>query len=473
MKICLVTSPRWNCRPRAKSLAPLGLAYLGAVARQAGHEVVGVEGVLIGYPRAIAERVAACEPDVVGTSTATIDRLAGLQAIREIRRAVPKAFLVAGGSHFSHSAEDAMQAMPEIDAVAVGEGENTFLELLERLKDREALGEVQGLVYRDADGRIVRNPPRQLMRDIDHLPMPAWDLFGADQYRFHMIDKNATPVAGVMTTRGCPQNCVFCANSLNKRMRYLDPALAVDQLQWLQKTYGVSGLNIYDDDFLTSRKHVTAFCEELLRRDSRFSWWCGARAARLDADVLALMRRAGCKCISFGIETGTDEVLKATRKNLTCDQILEAMTVAGKIGFEQINIFLIIGLPAETPDTIDRTVAFVRSLRPLLGKAWHRESLIGQLPLIYPGTELETLGLREGCLPESFSWNRPYREPKRHLPLINHRYDTVPHFASRLFPLEKLCAHVKAHHWDELSAGRRRRYRTAALRRLKVAMHLG
>ena len=450
----------------------MGLAYLGAVAREAGHNVVGVEAVLIGEPKAVAQQVAASEPDVVGTSTATIDRLAGIKTIREIRKAVPNAFLIVGGSHFSHSAEDALDALPEIDAVCVGEGEVTFLEVLDRLPGRDGFGEVKGLVWRDKDGSIVRNEPRDVMQSINHLPRPAWELFSLDKYDFRMIDEDATPVAGVMTTRGCPQSCVFCANSLNRKMRFLDPKIAADHLQWLHDTYGITGLNIYDDDFLTNQGHVTEFCEEMLRRNAPFEWWCGARASKLNPDVLRLMVRAGCTCISFGVETGTNEVLKATRKHLTTEAVYEAMEIVGTIGFEQVNIFLIIGLPSETTETIDRTVEFIGSLRPLLGNTWHRESLIGQLPLIYPGTELEVMGKLEGCLPEEFSWNRPYREPKRWVPLVNHRYDTVPHFANRQLPLEKLCEHVGRHHWEELSAGRKKRYRLAPLRKLGARLGL-
>lgn len=454
---------------------------MGAVARQASHDVSSVDGVLIGNPKVIARRVAACEPEVVGTSTATIDRLACIRMIREIRKTAPKAFIVVGGSHFSHSAVDAMESVAEIDAVVVGEGEVTFLELLERLSACDNLTEVKGLVFRDKDGQIVRNEPRELMKDINHLPMPAWDLFELDRYYFHshgvgkmkVVKKDREIAAGVMTTRGCPQSCVFCANSLNKKMRYLDPALAVDQLEVLQKKYGVKALNIYDDDFLTNQKHAAAFCEELLRRNCRFTWWCGARPARLDQDVLKLMKRAGCSCISFGLENGTNEVLRKIRKNVTTEQVYEAMKVVGKVGFEKVNIFLILGLPGETPDTVDQTARFVQSLRSLLGEAWQRKTMIGQLPLIYPGTEMEAMGYAEGCLPAGFSWNKPYREPYRYLPLINHRYAAVPHFQNRHFPLPKLCEHIRKYYWDELLPGRRRRYRMAIYRRLKVAMRLG
>jgi radical SAM superfamily enzyme YgiQ (UPF0313 family) len=473
MRICLVTSPRFNRKPATKSMAPGGLACLGAVARQQGHEVHGVEGTLIGHPRAIAQHVAACEPDVVGTSTTTIDRFAGLETIRLIRQACPKAFILVGGSHFTYSAEDALRCVPEIDAVCVGEGEETFLELLEHLPGREAFGRIRGLVWRDRDGQIVRNPPRPVMEDINHLPMPAWDLFAIRQYDYHTIDSDLNPVHGMMTSRGCPHSCVFCANSMNKTMRYLEPSLVVDQLQWLQKNYGVTALDIRDDNFLTRSSHAIAVCQELLRRSCRFHWSCRARPAHLDAETLKLMKRAGCKSIAFGVESGADEVLRAMRKGTTAAQISEAMEVVGAVGFEQIEIFLIIGLPAETLETIDRSIAFVKSLQPLLGAAYKCDTPIGQLPLIYPGTELEEMARRDGSLPANFSWNSPYLEPKRCLPLVNHRYKHMPHFESKTLPLETICRHLRKHHWADLSAGRKRRYRRAPLRRLRVALGLG
>ena len=472
MKVCLVTGPRFDCKPGHKSLPPLGMAYLGAVARRGGHLVAAVDGVMVGRPGDIARQVAQSEPDVVGMTTTTSDRLACLAAIRQIRLAVPGAFLVVGGSHFSHSAVDALEAVPEIDAVVVGEGEETFSELLAHLPQRDGLEAIAGLVFRDADGQIVRNAPREVMRDINHLPMPAWDLFDVQRYDFHMIDTAATPIIGVMTTRGCPQSCVFCANSLNKKMRYLAPELAVDQIAQLQKSYGIVGLKLFDDDFLTNPRHAAAFCEEVLRRNCKINWACGARARNLDADLLKLMQRAGCTCISFGVETGTNEVLKASRKNLKTEEVLLAMELVGKLGFDQIELFLMIGLPGETTETIDRTVKFIHSLRPLLGAAWHTKTVLGQLPLVFPGTGLEVIGRQEGTFPERFSWNRPYLEPKRYLPLINRRFASTPHFENAALPLEKLCEHVGKHHWRELSRGRRSRYRLAPLRRLAVALGL-
>ncbi len=205
MNVCLVTSPRFNCKPTHKALAPLGLAYLAAVARDAGHNVTVVEGVFLGNPTDVARKVATENPDVVGTSTVTIDRLAGIASIREIRQATPSAFIVVGGSHFSHSAENALRCVREIDAVVVGEGEQTFLELLEHLPNRDALGKIPGLVFRDDKNQIVRNKPRQLMSEINSLPRPAWDLFSLGQYSFPMVSDDSTETAGVMTARGCPQ----------------------------------------------------------------------------------------------------------------------------------------------------------------------------------------------------------------------------------------------------------------------------
>ena len=472
MKICLVTSPRFNCKPTHKTTAPGGLACLAAVARQVGHQVSSVCGIMTGIPRQVGEKVAAHEPDVVGFSTTTTDRFAGIETLRQIRQACPKAFIVVGGSHFSNSASDALSVISELDAVVVGEGEETFLELLERLPGRDGLADVKGLVWRDVSGQIVSNPPRPVMEDINHLPMPAWDLFDIGHYNYHTIDHELNPVHGVMTTRGCPQSCVFCANSLNKKMRFLAPSRVVDELQWLHKTYGVRALDLRDDNFLTRQSHAEAVCEELLRRGCEFTWSCRARPANLDPEMLRLMKRAGCKAISFGVESGADPVLAAMRKGTTTAQILQAIETVAQVGFDQIGIFLITGLPDETLDTIDQSVAFAKTLERILGDCCDCSSPVGQLPLIYPGTELEEIAKAQGKLPADFSWNSPYLEPKRYLPMINHRYKYVPHFESASLPLETICRHLKKHYWADLSAGRKRRYRLAPLRRLKVALRM-
>jgi anaerobic magnesium-protoporphyrin IX monomethyl ester cyclase len=481
MKICLVTSPRFNAKPDRKSLAPIGLAYLAAIARQAGHDVSAVEGIFLGNPKRIAHAVAATRPDVVGTTTVTQDRLAAIETIRQIRLACPDAFLVVGGSHFTHSTIDALESVPAIDAVVMGEGEQTFNELLEHLPDRDNLGDIQGLAWRDKSGQVITNAPRPLIQDLSTLPIPAWDLFGPGAYKqsaSQLASRNKASrfelVTGVMTSRGCPQQCVFCANGVPTKVRFLDPVLAVDQLQYLADHYGVTGLDILDDNFLASNDHVIALCEELLRRGCNFTWWAGARLKNLDEDVLRLMKRAGCKTINFGVETGTNEVLREIRKGITTEEMLEAMDVVARVEFERVGCCLIVGLPGETPDTLDRTMTFLRELQAQIPPAnWERKTLIGQLPLIYPGTGLEQRAHQEGALPVDFSWNSPYREPKRYLPLINHRYDTIPHYYCPTFPLEDICEHLRRYYWDDLLPGRKRRYRWAPLRKLKVSLGLG
>ncbi|MDP6634834.1 MAG: radical SAM protein [Phycisphaerae bacterium] len=477
MRICLVSSPRYNCKPTHKSLPPLGLATLGAVALQAGHEVVGVEGVFVGHPRKIAAEVAASNPEVVGTNTVTQDRLASIATIREIRKACPDALIVVGGAHYSCSAQDALESVPEIDVVVCGEGEQTFLELLEAGGDPKALSGIAGLAYRDGSGQFCMTEKRDPIMDITTLPRPAWELFSPQAYsaKASQLAKGrngAMVVAGVMTSRGCPQRCVFCANANPTRVRYIEPTAAVDQIEWLRETLGVSNLDILDDDFLTSDNHAAAVCEEMLRRNVKVDWWCGARAKNLNPDVLKLMRRAGCRSIAFGVETGTDEVLRAIRKGTTTDDYRKAMHVAADSGIEQVGLCLIIGLPGETLDTIDRSLQFLDELRDILGPAWIRESAIGQLPLVYPGTGLESMSYEEGYLPKDFSWNSPYLEPQRALPLINHRYKTVPHYQSPSLPLESICRHLGKHHWDRLTHGRRRRYRRQPLRKLLTKIGL-
>jgi len=472
VKICLVNSPRFNCKPAGKSSVPYSLGCLAAVARRAGHEVTVVDGMTIGPAGAVARRVGEAGPDVVGVTTNTNDRFATLRTIRLIRLAAPNAYVVVGGHHFSHTAADALTVVGEIDAVVVGEGEQTFLELLERVPGRQALGEVRGLVWRDGE-RIVRNERREVMPDINDLPMPAWDLFDMRAYDLHMVGGGGESLLGVMTTRGCPYNCVFCGSSLERRVRFLAPAMAVDQMEVLHRDYGVTGFRVFDDSFLVRKSHAIAVCEEILRRRLRFDWWANARAQRLDPDVLALMRRAGCRALSFGVETGTDEVLAGANKAVTCEEMLEAFARAAEAGFEYLHVCLILGLPGETPDTIERTQQFLARLRSLAPDAFDCGSLIGQLPLIYPGTELERMGREQGCLPEGFSWNSPYRVPRPYLPLINRRYYSVPHYESRSFPIEAICRHVAAHHWDKLSPGRRRRYRLAPFKRALWKLGVG
>ena len=472
MKLCLVNGPRFDCKPSVKCSVPLPLACLAAYVRQRGHSVACVDGIPIGSPRRVAERAAAAQPEVVGVAVNTNDRFAGIKTIAEIRSALPKGFLVGGGHHFSQAPEDALRVIAGLDAIVVGQGEETLGELLERLPETDALGEIRGLVWRDRGGRTVRNQPRPLMADISGLPMPAWELFDFSAYRMHMIGEDDDRMLGVMTMRGCPHRCVFCGSSILRRVQFMAPEVAVDQIEHLHRTYGMTAFRLYDDTPLAKRSHAVAFCEELLRRDLKLEWWSNSRAQKLDSEMLALMRRAGCKVLSLGVESGSPGVLEASRKDVTCEEMLEAFEVIAAAGFEKVTVCLLLGLPAETGETIDESVAFVRRLRGMVGEPWREQSLIGQVPLMYPGTELEAISKAEGMLAQDFSWNSPYLYPNWHLPLANRRYWAVPLFENRDFPLPAICRHVRKHHWGELSAGRKRRYRRAPWRRLQHALGL-
>ncbi len=472
MKLCLVNGPRFDCKPSVKCSVPLPLACLAAYVRQRGHSVACLDGIPIGSPRAIAARVASWEPEVVGVATNTNDRFAGIRTIAEIRSALPKAFIVGGGHHFSQAPEDALRVIPPLDAVVVGQGEETLQELLDHLPDRGSLGEIKGLIWRDRDGQIVRNEPRPLMTDISSLPMPAWDLFDFDVYRMHMIGGDEDRMLGVMTMRGCPYRCVFCGSSILRRVQFIPPQLAVDHIEHLKTSYGITAFRLYDDTPLIKRSHAVAFCEELLRRDLKLEWWANSRAQKLDSEMLALMHRAGCKVLSLGVESGSDKVLEATRKDVTCQDMLEAFGVIAESDFQKMTVCLLLGLPGETGATIDESVAFLKRLRAMVGGLWRDQSLIGQVPLMYPGTQLEAISKAEGMLPADFSWNSPYQYPNWHLPLANRRYWAVPLFENRDFPLAAICRHVKKYHWKELSAGRKRRFRRAPWRRFQHMLGL-
>lgn len=365
-----------------------------------------------------------------------------------------------------------MSIIAGLDAIVVGQGEETLQELLDHLPDTDALGEILGLIWRDADGQIVRNAPRPLMADITGLPMPAWDLFEFKAYQMHMISDDEEHMLGVMTMRGCPHRCVFCGSSILQKVQFMAPETAVDHIEHLHKTYGMTAFRLYDDTPLAKRSHAVAFCEELLRRDLNLQWWSNSRAQQLDSEMLALMRRTGCNVLSLGVETGSPTVLKGAQKDVTCEEMLEAFGVIAGAGFEKVTACLLLGLPGETGETIDESVVFVKKLRDIVGEPWREQSLIGQMPLMYPGTKIEAISKAEGMLPEDFSWNSPYLYANWHLPLANRRYWAVPLFENRDFPLPAVCRYVKKHHWGELSAGRKRRYRRAPWMRIKRALGL-
>ncbi|MGH2943678.1 MAG: B12-binding domain-containing radical SAM protein, partial [Solirubrobacteraceae bacterium] len=355
-------------REGRREFPPFGPLYLAAVAEQAGHEVA-IFKVSPGR-----ETLDLASFDAVGYSLSSSATYGIVKRARMTSRHAPGALVMAGGVHANFYPEATLLDL-DVDVVAVGEGEQTLLDLLAQAPARR-FDRVAGVCYLQ-DGRPVRTAARVVERDIDHLPLPARHLLPADD--LVMCDRLAgtdVRMAHTMFSRGCPYACRFCAVAKSV-IQYRSGASARRELLALKADHDVGGFAIVDDNFIINRHKVLDICASIA--DLELQWSALSRVNTVNAELLAALRRAGCIEIKFGMESGSPRILKAMRKNIRPEQIAGAVRAAKRAGIN-VKLFLVHGFPGEDLHTSRETITLLRQLAPMVDRA----SLFRFVPL--PGT---------------------------------------------------------------------------------------
>jgi radical SAM superfamily enzyme YgiQ (UPF0313 family) len=274
-------------------------------------------------------------------------------AARAVKRRWPDRTVVLGGVGAKSVEEKVLRRFPWIDVIARGEGERTGPELLGALKRGSDLAAVAGLSYRQG-GAIRHNPDRPRIQDLDAIPFPAW----------HKIDLREYAGYGMMTSRGCPYPCTFCsvAPIWNWESRSRSPAGIVREMKALHEQAGVDLFLFQDEFFVSGKRQVMAFCEELRRTGLRLEWKAFGRVNLVDREMMEAMARAGCLELRFGIESGSDQVLERIRKGFTAAQSLEVVPMAVEI-FPRVDAFFVWGFPFETMEDFHQSLMQMVSFR--------------------------------------------------------------------------------------------------------------
>ena len=334
---------------------PLGLAYLAGALEAAGVTVRILDLVVMPKsPSTLPEVLNRFQPDVVGVTAVTMNAETAFDLLREVKETAPDLLTVMGGPHATFSTTAALEAVPELDVIVRGEGEQTLLELLAET-DRTRWRRIPGLAFRE-NGTIRHTPWREPAKDLGRLPAPARHGLPLGRYR-----TLGMPVS-VTTSRGCPFQCVFCVGRrmVGARVRYRPPLDVVDEMERLA-ALGFRQINLADDLFTANPRHCLAICDEILRRGLRIRWSSFARVDTVSTDLLARMREAGCHAVSFGMESGNAEILKRVRKAITREQAEAAVDMCRQAGM-QAHASFILGLPGETAETLSETMAFAERL---------------------------------------------------------------------------------------------------------------
>lgn len=366
------------------SLLPVGLGYINAVLRNRGFES-RIANLSASNWKETAALLESERPDILGISQFTHNRFESLKLAAIAKDVNPACFVVFGGPHATHRAREILAGNRAVDAVVLGEGEETFLDLAACLKAKMTyLDSIRGLAFRHGSD-ILLTPSRTPLADLDNLPLPAAyydNAFGVDPRR---------QLEFIITSRGCPAACRFCSSPRfwGKTLRFRSPQSIVDEIRFIRDKYGLIYFSIRDDTFTTGRERVMAFCRLLLREKIYILWNCQSRVNAVDAEMLLMMKRAGCECVQFGVESGSPRMLKELGKNITPEQVKAAALAARKAGIN-LSVYLITGVPNETEEDLNATCRLIDEIKPADGQV---------SPLAYyPGAALFEKGIAAGAV---------------------------------------------------------------------------
>jgi radical SAM superfamily enzyme YgiQ (UPF0313 family) len=348
----------------------LGLMYLAASVRKAGHSVAILDCRKEGMDYdGLAEYVREARPEVVGIKSYTNEAVRIGRMAESIRRAQPGAVIITGGPLPTLDPRGALSNMEAVDFAFVGEAESSLPLFMDWVKDgrRGAVPEeIHGIAFRNDSGVTARES--RLEEDLDKLPPPAWDLMPPDSYADETFGLfvPAFPTAPLLLSRGCPFQCAYCGARYisGNRMRYRSVENVLEDIDFLQREYGTRTFTFADDCFTTDRERAAAFFEALIRRPRKilFTFPNGVRAGSLDEELLKLMERAGCRLLGLGIESGSDQTLARMKKGQTTSLIREKVDLIRGSTSMLITGSFILGYPGETLADVKQTIKFAVDL---------------------------------------------------------------------------------------------------------------
>jgi anaerobic magnesium-protoporphyrin IX monomethyl ester cyclase len=388
MKVVLIKAPYLQIfgpmRKSAPRYFPLGLGYIAAALRQAGHDVVFLDPEIQELTdQALMQRIQSENPTLVGIGCATPNFIVAHQLAQQIKRALD-VVTVLGGIHASSVPREILEHHPEFDVLVVGEGEETIVELAASIAshglDPQHLASIKGIGYRHQH-QVMLTPRRALRADIDAIPFPARDLAGFEHYKSPAHLELGKRTANMISSRGCPARCTFCESwrTLGNKFRGHSPAYMLAEIEHLIGAYGIEHVVFNDDTLTWDMERTRAFCELLLEKDLGITWFAFSRVDTVTRELLALMQRAGCVSLNFGVESGDAHLLQVMKKGATLDQARQALQWSREFGFKTLASFLF-GLPGETHASIERTINFAIELNPNIA--------LFNVLVPFPGTEV-------------------------------------------------------------------------------------
>jgi len=361
---------------------PLGTLYVASYLVNAGHDVKFLNGAFMPHDE-IMDKLMQFNPDIIGLYSTTFGWKKAVFTAAEIRKLSfqTRPYIVVGGPYPIAMQEKCFEDTEDIDAVVTGEGEITMAELMETLSEKTSKTGIYGLAYRE-DGKVIKNPPRPLITDVDSLPFPARELLGdAMDYIPPPATYKRKPVAVIMTARGCNRRCIYCFQIDKERksgIRYRSVENVMQEIELCLKQ-GYKEIKFIDDTLAADYDRAMQIAQEIKKRKLDFTWFTSACVHQVDKPLLKAFKDAGCWAILFGAESGVQRNLNAIRKGITLDQTRRAVAAAKEVGITVYTPFLF-GLPGQTYEDGLKTIEFACELNPDIAN-FHALTP-------FPGTEL-------------------------------------------------------------------------------------
>lgn len=393
MRVVLLRPPQFIFRKAfsMNSTPPLGLAFIAASVKAAGFKLTVIDAIGeapdqindIEFSVYSKQKFNPANYATVGLNTEEIIRripedvrvigvscmfsnnwLSDRHILESVGKHFPKALVIAGGESISAKPELWLQQTKELDVCVIGEGEETIVDLLTTIQKGEPLDSVESIVYK-VDGETVKTTPRRKrVRNIDELPLPAWEYFPLDNYEKHEVKWSVTKRKSlpVMATRGCPYECTFCSSPQMWGTRYYmrSPQHVADEIESLQQKYGVGNFDFFDLTAIINKRWIIEFADEVQKRNLDITWQlpAGTRSEAIDEQVAKALRLSGCTDVTYAPESGSERMLDLVKKKVSLRKMLKSMSYANKEGLH-IFINMILGLPDEKHSDVWKTAWFM------------------------------------------------------------------------------------------------------------------
>ncbi len=417
MKVQLVFAPSKE-RSKLSDLVervypPLGILYIAGYLRK--HmpelEIRATDGILVGWDTTVSE-ISAYSPDVVFISYITPCATGAYALGERIKDICPGTVVVFGGPHATALPAEPF-ARSRADFVAVGEGEETSLELVRALASgKKEFGDIDGL-YWMKEGKVVINRPRQFIRDIDRIPFPARDLLDIKEYKGWVVHKK-TPETTILFSRGCPFDCTFCTNAVWKSarpwLRLRSPEKIVDEMEQLK---GIGIREVFDnsDEFNCDPRHAMAVCQEMIKRKIDMPWKAQVRASPFSDDLARAMADAGCWYVHIGIESGNERTLKGVRKMITLEQVKNACKILKKYNIKVMGLLMLLNVWEEDGklayEGVKETMKTLEFARRMIDEKL-LDYVSSSITTPYPGSELFRIASKHGLIDKELTddWSK-------------------------------------------------------------------